>query len=260
MSTSEGVRLQKVLAAAGVASRRACRGADQRGPGRGERPGGHRAGPADRSGVATWSGSTAPGSRRRGGTSTWCSTSRAAWSPLSTTRRAGATLAEFVAAPAGAAVPRRSAGHRHRGPADLDQRRGLRRTGWRTRPTRCRRPTWPRWPASSRRPRSRGCGPGVAARGRPGPADRGQAGLDRRRRRRRPGAAHRDTRAGTGSCAVRWRRSGTRYDGCRGRHRSGPAGHPAGGRDARADSRRAGRAAGPDQRPTRARATPSTTE
>ena len=64
----------------------------------------------------------------------------------------------------------------------------------------------------------------------------------------RPSSRSRCTRAGTGSCAVRWTRSGTRSASLsRTANRAGPARPPEVGRAARADPRGTGRVAGPDR-------------
>ena len=84
-----GERLQKVLARAGLGSRRVVRGADRRRPGHGQRRGRRARAGGSTPSVDAGRGRRRPDRRRRRASSTTCSTSRPAWSPRPTTRRAG---------------------------------------------------------------------------------------------------------------------------------------------------------------------------
>ena len=207
----EGVRLQKVLAAAGVASRRAAEQLIEQGrvevngrtvteqglridPGHRRRAGGRLPDPAA---AAARLPGPEQASRRR----------------LDDGGPRGSARPERVRDRSGAALPRRPARHRHRGSADPDQRRGLR--------AQARPPVVRGAEDLSRRGRGRGAAahtataaPGDPARGRSGRGPVRSSWCRATARNRCCGSPC--TRAGTGSCAVRWTRSGIPYGDCPG--------------------------------------------
>ena len=83
---------------------------------------------------------------RRRQASTSPSTSPPASSSTMTTTAGRPSLGDYVGRPPGAALPRRPARHRHRGPDPADQRRRAGAPAAAPVATACRRPTWPRSP------------------------------------------------------------------------------------------------------------------
>ena len=206
------VRLQKLLAQSGVASRRKCEELMLAGAGRGRRRGRH---PARHQGRPAHRGD--PGRRQaaaagRRDTSTWCSTSRAGVVSTMSDPRGPAHARRPRRRPARAALPRRPARHRHLGADPAHQRRRLRppdgapvvRGGQDLR-RRGRR-------ARSRRRRSSSCSTGVHARRRPGDGTRAR-GWSTAGEPEVASSSWSSTRAATGSCAGCSTTSATRCGG-----------------------------------------------